>query len=366
MDKNILEIRDLKKRFASGFTLDIKYLAVRENGILVLIGPNGSGKSTLIKIIDLLEKPDSANMLFKGKDMLGNDAHKSSIRKEMAAVFGEPLLFHASVTSNIIMGLGFRKILRKEKKDLFDYLVASLKLEGLLERSPKNLSSGEKQRVSLARALILEPSLLLLDEPLANIDQQSKESIRTDLFDVLKSIGRSAIYVTHDRSEAMMISDDIAVINQGRIEQSGPKEEVFRRPSNAFVAKFVGVDTLIQGKIDSFFDNMAKIAVQNKNGTLSYLFASTRQRQKKEVVVAIRPEDVILYSEEIDKDKTSAMNFFAGQVADIIDIGIVKKVDIDCGFILSAYVTSNSIERLHICKGSTIYASIKATSIHLF
>ncbi len=366
MDKDILEIRDLKKRFASGFELDIKCLTVKENQILVLIGPNGSGKSTLIKIIDLLEKPDNASMLFKGKDILAKETDKALIRKDMAAVFGEPLLFNASVYANIVMGLGFRKIPLEKKKDFFDYLVEKLKLKDLLERNPKNLSSGEKQRVSIARALILEPSLLLLDEPLANIDQQSKESIRSDLFEVLKSIGRSAVYVTHDRMEAMTLADDIAVIHKGSIEQQGPKQEVFRKPANEFVAKFVGVDTLIKGKIKEFSHHTVKVAVPNRDGTLSYLFASAPQVEKKEIIVAIRPEDVILYSEEIDQSKTSAMNFFKGTVMEIVDSGIYKKVEIDCGFILSAYVTSSSIERLDIRTNKKIYASIKATSVHIF
>jgi tungstate transport system ATP-binding protein len=366
MDEKILEIRDLKKRFPGGFCLDISRLSVKANRIMVLIGPNGSGKSTLVKIINLLEKPESGNLFFKGMDILKKGSDPAFARKDMAAVFQEPLLFSSSVYSNIVMGLGFRGQDISQKMHLFEYLTEKLKLKPLLERNPRNLSSGEKQRVSLARALILEPSLLLLDEPLANIDQQSKEAIRRDLFEILKDLGRSAVYVTHDRLEAMVLADDIAVINRGSIEQQGPCEEVFRRPANEFVARFVGVDTLVKGRIDKYVNNTARIALTGKDGSIIHIFASSPVLDKKDVVVAIRPEDVILYSERIDSKKTSAMNFFGGEVKEILDIGIYKKVDIDCGFLLSAYVTSSSIERLAIRTGGSIYAAVKATSVHLF
>ena len=186
---------------------------------------------------------------FDGEDILRPGSDKASIRKKMAVVFQEPLLFNTSVYNNIIMGLEFRKIDIKSVRDRLDFFIKRLKIDNILKRGVKDLSGGEKQRVSLARALVLDPGLLLLDEPLANIDQQSREGLREDLFELLKKYGKSIIYVTHDRNEAMVLADYLAVVNEGRIEQFDIKEEVFRRPANEFIAKFVGVETLVEGVV---------------------------------------------------------------------------------------------------------------------
>ena len=191
--------------------------------------------------------------------------------------------------------------------------------------------------------LILEPKLLLLDEPLANIDQLSREELRNDLFDILRTTGRSTIYVTHDRNEAMIIADSIAVINEGRIEQFGPKDEVFRKPASEFIAKFVGVETLIEGIVAECKDNVCRIKIDGCKNDIFAVAASVDQGTK--VTVAIRPEDVILYNIEMNPGSSSAMNSFMGEITEIQDLGIFKKVEIDCGFNLVSFVTQNSIDK---------------------
>jgi len=402
MGAKILEIINLKKSYLSGFSLDIEYLSLDINKILVLIGPNGSGKSTLIRLINLLEEPDSGKIIFDSADILQKTKEKSVFRKMMSVVFQEPLLYNMSVYNNIILGLSLRKIKVKQKKQIFDYLIEKLNLQSLLLRNPKSLSGGEQQRVALARALLLEPALLLLDEPLANIDQLSREELRSDLFNILKDIGRSTIYVTHDRNEAMILADNIAVINNGRIEQAGRKNDVFRKPANEFVAKFVGVETLIEGIVLECRDNVCRVMVKSgnkignknsfhensdyinysyenfesndttnkniyhKNGHKIEFFIVADAKPGENVILAIRPEDVVLYNIQMSHEISSAMNSFRGVITDIQDIGIFKKVEIDCGFKLVSFVTQNSIERLGIEPGKNITASIKASSIHMF
>jgi tungstate transport system ATP-binding protein len=363
MVSKILEIIGLEKKYNSGFSLKVEHLFTEENRILIMIGPNGSGKSTLIKLINLLERSDSGSIYLNDKLITGNDVDKIMIRKEMSTVFQEPLLFNTSVYNNILMGLEFRGKKISGSKEIFDYLIDKLKIKNLLKRNPRSLSGGEQQRVALARALILEPKLLLLDEPLANIDQISREELRNDLFDILRATGRSTIYVTHDRNEAMIIADSIAVINEGRIEQFGLKDEVFRKPASEFIAKFVGVETLIEGVVAEYKDNVCRIKVAGNKNDIFAVAESADQGTK--VTVAIRPEDVILYDIEMNPESSSAMNSFMGEITEIQNLGIFKKVEIDCGFSLVSFVTQNSIERLGLKPGKKVFTSIKASSVHV-
>ena len=360
MGEKILEIKNLKKHYASGFILDVDHLVIDEDKIMVLIGPNGSGKSTLIKLINLLEQADNGEIIFHGVNILSPHTDARSCRRDMSAVFQEPFLFNMSVYANILLGLELRRIRFKQKKMAFEYLVEKLNIKHLLLRNPKSLSGGEQQRVALARSFVLEPKLLLLDEPLANIDQLSREELRYDLFSILKDTKSSAIYVTHDRNEAMVIADDIAVINSGKIEQSGHKNEVFRRPLNEFVARFVGVETLLEGTVLENKNNVCMIRI---NGTKIYAVSDFKTGQ--EVTVAIRPEDVVLFSEGTDLSSSSALNFFRGPVTELQDVGLFKKVELDCGFRLVSFVTANSVDRMGLEKGKVVNSSVKASSIHL-
>jgi len=366
--EKILEIKNLEKKYDDKFCLNIKHLYSKSNRVLTIIGPNGSGKSTLIRLVNLLEKPDRGYIFFDGKEVSNSKINQSEVRKKMAVVFQEPLLFSTSVYANILMGVKIRKIKFFKVNDRYDYLINKLRLGSLLNRSIKDLSGGEKQRVSLARALVMDPKLLLLDEPLANIDQQSRESLRTDLFEVLKSFGKAIIYVTHDRNEAMILADEIAVINNGKIEQFGSKEEVFRRPVNEFVAKFVGVETIINGIVLESGNGVCRVRVKNnKNpGQFLEIFAASKISKGCKVMAAIRPEDVVLYNVDLLQGKSSALNLFHGRVSNIRDIGIFKKIDIDCGFKLVSFITQNSVERLGLGTGKKVDAAVKATSVHLF
>jgi len=365
MDKKIIEISGLKKRYSDAFCLDVNYLHTKKGRILVIIGPNGSGKSTLIRLINLLEKPDEGKICFNGREITNGGAGQVEVRKKMAVVFQDPLLFNTSVYSNVTMGLKIRKIKLSEVKDRIDYLTDKLKIRALLNRSTRSLSGGEKQRVSLARALVLDPELLLLDEPLANIDQSSRENLRSDLFEVLKEYGKSIIYVTHDRNEAMVLADDIAVMDEGKILQFAEKEEIFRRPKDEFIARFVGVETLIDGVVLKSDVNVCKIEVTLENGSTE-LYAVGCESKGTGVTLAIRPEDVILYNTRVSFRKSSAMNIFKGRITEIKDTGMFKKIEIDCGFPLISFVTQNSVNRLKLAAGREITASVKASSVHMF
>ncbi len=363
MDARILKIAGLEKEFESKFKLNIAELYLERSKILSIIGPNGSGKSTLLKLIGLLEKPDKGSIIFNGENISNDRVDHIRIRKEMAIVFQEPVLFNTSVYNNILMGLKIRKIEVSGVKEKMDYLIQKLKIEKLLGRNVKNLSGGERQRVSLVRSLVLDPQLLLLDEPLANIDQPSREALREDLFKILRNSPISIIYVTHDRNEAMVLADDIAVLNEGRIEQFGRKEEIFKKPVNEFTAKFVGVETLISGVVKKCRENVCVVKI-GSNGDKAFVL--DKAQPGSNVMLAIRPEAVVLYSNNLMPRESSAMNLFTGRITEIKDIGIFKKIGIDCGFDLISFVTQNSVNRLGLAVGKKIYAGVKASSIHMF
>ena len=363
MDAKILKLSCIEKKYDGGFRLCIDELYLEKNKILSIIGPNGSGKSTLIKLINLLEKPDRGSIYFEGKEISNGNVNHGDIRKEMAVVFQEPIFFNTSAYNNILLGLKMRKTNIPTVKDRIDHYVKKLKIGDLLHRNIRTLSGGEKKRLSLVRSLVLDYKLLLLDEPLANIDQYSRESLMSDLFTVLKSIGKSIIYITHNRDEAMMLADDIAVINKGRVEQSGRKEEIFRNPASEFVAGFVGVETLIYGAINKKRGKVCEVRIGDHD---IKVFAVGEFAPGTRVALAIRPEAVILYNNDMQQQGSSAMNLFKGKITEIRDLGILKKIEIDCGFDLVSFVTPDSVDRLELSIGKDIYAGVKASSIHLF
>lgn len=362
MDNKIIEIIGLKKEYDSNFKLHIDNLFLVKDKILTLIGPNGSGKSILIKLISMLEKPDEGKIIFNGENISRHGVNKIKVRKEMAVVFQEPALFNTSVYNNLILGLQIRKINLFSVKEKLDYLIKKLKIDHILNRNIRNLSGGEKQRISLVRSLILNSNLLLMDEPLSNIDQQSKEDLRESLFEIIKNSRQSVIYVTHDRDEAMMISDDIAVLNYGRVEQFGSKMEIFTKPANEFVAKFVGIETLIDGVVDR---NNRKVCMVKIGSNGNNAFTSGEAKPGSKVILAIRPEAVILYNDNIMAQQTSAMNLFKGKITEIRNLGLFKKVGIDCGFNLISFITPDSANRLKLFPGKEIFAGVKASSIHM-
>jgi len=363
MAGEILKISGIEKKYSNDFKLCIDQLSLGSSKILSIIGPNGSGKSTLIKLINLLEKPDMGSIYLEGKEISNGNVNREDIRKEMAVVFQEPIFFNTSAYNNILLGLKIRKIDISRVKNRIDYYIRKLKIGDFLDRNVNELSGGEKKRLSLVRSLVMDYKLLLLDEPLANIDQYSRESLRDDLFEVLKNIGKSIVYITHNRDEAMVLADDIAVMNKGRVEQFGRKEEIFRKPASEFVAGFVGVETVIYGTIIKKKDNVCVARIENSK---TEVFVPGEFLSGTRVALAIRPEAVTLYNNDIELKGSSAMNLFKGKITEIRDMGLLKKVEMDCGFNITSFITPDSVSRLELSIGKDVYAEVKASSIHLF
>jgi tungstate transport system ATP-binding protein len=229
----------------------------------------------------------------------------------------------------------------------------------LHDRSARTLSGGEAQRTSLARAFAIRPEILFLDEPLANLDPPSRESLTEDLERILRETRTTAIFATHDRIEALRLSDRIAVVRGGGILQIGTPEEVMNHPVNEFVAFFVGIETVLTGKV-----------IHQEDGTLVVLVEGGRieavgeAKLGEDVTLCIRPENVTL-SNPSYQEMTSARNVVRGKISRVVSLGFYQKVELDCGFPLVAYVTHTSIENLSLIEGKEVKASFKATAVHV-
>jgi tungstate transport system ATP-binding protein len=228
-----------------------------------------------------------------------------------------------------------------------------------MDRSARKISGGEAQRTALARALAIQPELLFLDEPFASLDPPTRESLMEDLEKILRQTNTTTVFATHDRMEALRLSDRIAVMNQGRISQVGPPDEIMNQPGDEFVASFVGVETILTGRVTkkdrgSFLASMMGHEIE----------AVGEVDLGETVVFCIRPENVIL-SASSPRRSTSARNVFPGRIIKIIPMGLFYKVQLDCGFPLIAYVTALSLEDLALKEGKDVAATFKATSIHV-
>ena len=238
-----VELRNVVKRW-EGFELKVN-LKVREGEFLTLLGPSGCGKTTTLRIIAGLERPDSGRVLFDGRDVTELEPYERNI----GIVFQDYALFpHMTVFKNIAFGLEMKKLPREEAERKVKWALGLVGLEGLENRYPEQLSGGQQQRVALARALVVEPKVLLLDEPLSNLDAKIRERLRSEIRRIQRELGITTVYVTHDQEEAMAVSDRIALMNVGRVEQVGKPLELYYRPKTEFVARFLGTSNILELK----------------------------------------------------------------------------------------------------------------------
>ena len=354
----ILEGKNLLVSRGGVPVLDVPSIRISEGEVLALIGPNGAGKTTLLQALSYLLKPVSGGLYFR-EAKVGSDVPVLDYRRKLAMVFQEPLLFDTTVFQNIASGLKIRGLKRSEIDGVVTEQLERFGISHLRGRAARTLSGGEAQRASLARAFATRPEILFLDEPFASVDQPSSEALIEDLQAVLRKTGTTAILATHDRMEALRLSDRIAVMKDGRILQIGPPDVVMNHPADEFIASFVGAETILTGHVTRKGSGTFAASVSGKE-----IEAVGEVRLGEEVILCIRPENVVL-SAPPSKEQTSARNVFPGKVEKITSLGLYQKVQLDCGFPLVAYVTHHSVENLSLGEGKGVMASFKATAIHV-
>lgn len=281
MKKNLIEFIDISKSYNGSLVLDEFNLYVRENEFVTLLGPSGCGKTTTLRLLGGFEKPDSGKILFDSKDITNLPANE----RKLNTVFQKYSLFpHMTIAENIAFGLKISKKSKAYIDDKIKYALKLVNLEGFENRSVDSLSGGQQQRIAIARALVNEPSVLLLDEPLGALDLKLRKEMQHELKKIQQEVGITFIYVTHDQEEALTMSDKIVVMKEGEIQQIGTPTDIYNEPVNEFVANFIGESNIIEGMmVDDY-----KVVFEGRR-----FDCVDKGFDKNEVVdVVIRPEDL--------------------------------------------------------------------------
>jgi len=353
-------IMDIRKAFSGGFTVDARLTAaLGASTVLILFGPSGSGKTTILRCLAGLERPEAGRIRFISRTWFDAEQAIDVPPQERGVGYmsQDYSLFPTySVAGNIRFGLGELKADERQRRVAES--LALLKLQGLEQFKPGQLSGGQQQRVALARAVARRPQLLLLDEPLSALDAPTRTHLRSELRALLKQLAVPSVVVTHDWTEALVLGDQMAVIHEGRVLQTGTPQEVFNRPNGEAVARIVGIETALEGRVIESSGGLMTVDVEGTK-----LIALGEDEVGPDVFVCIRAEDVVL--EPVGAGTTSARNHLAGQVQEVQSLGALVRVTIDCGFLLSAVVTRAAVEDLRLSPGTPVTASMKAGAVHL-
>ncbi len=287
--EEVLKIENLVKSFGDVRVLKNINLATEEGSFISLLGPSGCGKTTMLRILAGLEQSTSGRILVKGKDMAGIPPHK----RYNGMVFQNYALFpHLTVEQNIRFGLQMYNVDSGKAKSMVSEIIAMTHLEGLEKRYPREMSGGQQQRVALARALVLRPNLLLLDEPLSNLDARLRKEMQIEIRNIQKKLHVTTVFVTHDQEEALVMSDKIAVMNKGIIEQFGSPKNLYEKPETKFVANFIGTANILEGDLVEELDSaFAKV----KLGEDVVIMKNQQQiKVGARAMFSLRPERIVL------------------------------------------------------------------------
>jgi len=354
---SLIEVTGLNHRYSERAILENINLSVDRGEVLALIGPTGAGKTTLLRIIDLLEVPSAGEIYFDGKCIPRSGKQRLEIRRRMSFIHQKPQVFNLSVYNNVACGLGWRGEERNRIAGKVDHILEMVGLEDYKDRNARTLSGGEAQRVALARSLVLEPEVLLLDEPTANLDPVSTAKIEQLISYVARQRNTTMIMATHDMSQGQQLADRIGVLLDGRLVQTGNTTDIFHSPQNEEVAHFVGMENIMEGVIIANNEGIATVNIGSNT-----IQAVSSYPVEKEVYACIRPEDITL---ALASTQSSARNSFQAEVIRVATLGPLSRVEINCGFRLIALVTKISVEELNLQAGKEVYAIFKATGVHI-
>ncbi|MBB6454713.1 spermidine/putrescine transport system ATP-binding protein [Salirhabdus euzebyi] len=312
--ENMVELKNITKKFGKDTAVNNLNLTVKAGEFLTLLGPSGCGKTTTLRMIAGFEKPTEGEVWINDQQVANVEPYK----REVNTVFQSYSLFpHMNVFDNVAFGLKMKKTGKEEIAERVMNALKLVQLEGYIDRKPKQLSGGQQQRIAIARAIVNNPKVLLLDEPLGALDLKLRKQMQMELKHLQQSLGITFIYVTHDQEEALTMSDRIVVMNQGEIEQIGLPEEIYEKPTSKFVADFIGETNIFEGVVTNTQNEYADL---NIDGVSIGIPKTISLVQDERVYMSIRPEKAKV---SVTKDETAHLN---GTLKEKIYVGSVTKI----------------------------------------
>ena len=347
----MLDVRGLSLSLGE-FTLDGVDLTVGDTEYFIILGPTGAGKTILLETIAGIYTPAAGTISLDGRDITRTDPKDRGI----GMVYQDYMLFpHLTVEENIGFGLLQRKTDPGRIREVVSETADLLGIGHLLSRSPETLSGGEQQRAAIARALVLRPRVLLLDEPLSALDAATRDRLRRELKSVHRATGTTVVHITHHFEDIFALADRVAVMQDGKIAQTGTPDEVFRKPATEFVAAFTGMENVFYG--------VSRVRGGEATIDLGAITLRTVTAVEGDVCVGIRPEEMIISREAFE---SSAVNVFSGTVTEIQRSGIFSRIVIDAGLPFVAVLTRQSVARLDLVEGEQAHVTFKASAVHVF
>jgi len=349
MDRPLVQVKNLSLRLGD-FAVREADLDISEGDYFVLLGPTGAGKTVLLECVAGLHHPQRGDIYVDG-ERVNNTAPE---RRGLGYLPQDYALFpHLSVARNIGFGMRLRRKPRAEIESKVQELASLLGITHLLHRDTTTLSGGERQRTALARALAIEPKVLLLDEPLSALDEQTRETLCVELRRVHEELGTTTLHVSHNFEETLAVADRIGIIHEGRIRQVGTPEEVFRRPNSEFVARFVRTENIFRGRAHQGEDGLRMLV-----GNVALLAAAGPEG---DVYLSVRPEDVVL-----DQGPAEHANQMVGRVVRVVDKGALMRVDVESDLLVTALMGRRSFGQTALQVGKQVTVSFDPAMVHVF
>ena len=352
----MVELRQVSKRFGSHEALKDASFAIKAGEFMTFLGPSGCGKTTCLRLISGFDTPSSGRIFIDGKDVTFDPPY----RRDVNQVFQNYALFpHLTIYENIAFGLRMKRVAPADITHRVQRVLEMTALGDFVDRKPAQLSGGQRQRVALARAIVCEPKVLLLDEPLSALDAKLRTQMRVELKQLQKKLGITFIYVTHDQDEALTMSDRVAVINAGRVEQIGTVSEIYYKPATRFVASFIGDTNIVEAQVLASDSRMLRCRLE---GGLELDVRRQESHASAKLLLSLRPEKIRLH--RIDP---GGVNSFSCQVAMEIFKGAVDELTLTVqgNLQLGAILANDGNAGTDFHEGDQVFASIQPEDIHI-
>jgi spermidine/putrescine transport system ATP-binding protein len=351
----MVELRNVTKRFGGFTAVDKIDLTIEAGEFLTLLGPSGCGKTTLLRMVSGFETPSEGSVWLAGADVTDLPPY----RRDVNQVFQSYALFpHLTVKQNISFGLRMRKLAKPEIADRVRQVTDLVSLGGMEDRKPHQLSGGQRQRVALARAIVCQPKVLLLDEPLSALDAKLRQAMQMELKRLQKKLGITFVFVTHDQGEALTMSDRIAVVNRGRIEQIGNCADIYHAPRTSFVANFIGQANILGAQIVGVEGGFVRVRLAP--GIEVRIAGEAGLAARQELLISIRPEKI-----HLQKTKPVGDNHFEAEVEDEVFKGATDELSLKTasGLALTAVVANESATQETFRKGEKVWCSLHPSDV---